>query len=88
MRISGSPSAVTERYGKMCAASGIDSHLHALRHYSATELITAGVDLRTVAGRLGPAAEARRRTRLRGMGRGVRPPGASCLRCMKRPARE
>ncbi|MFD2079112.1 Phage integrase family protein [Actinopolymorpha cephalotaxi] len=31
----------------------IDSHLHALRHYSATELITAGVDIRTVAGRLG-----------------------------------
>ena len=33
--------------------TGIDSHLHALRHYSATELLTAGVDLRTVAGRLG-----------------------------------
>jgi len=32
---------------------GIDTHLHALRHYSATELIAAGVDLRTVAGRLG-----------------------------------
>ncbi|MDT7711634.1 MAG: integrase, partial [Pseudonocardiales bacterium] len=26
---------------------------HALRHYSATELIAAGVDVRTVAGRLG-----------------------------------
>jgi integrase len=37
----------------MCAALGIDSHLHALRHYSATELISAGVDVRTVAGRLG-----------------------------------
>jgi len=37
----------------MCAARGIDSHLHALRHYTATELLTAGVDLRTVAGRLG-----------------------------------
>jgi site-specific recombinase XerD len=37
----------------MCTALGIDSHLHALRHYSATELLTAGVDLRTVAGRLG-----------------------------------
>ena len=44
---------VTHRYGRMCAAIGIDSHLHALRHYSATELLTAGVDLRTVAGRLG-----------------------------------
>jgi site-specific recombinase XerD len=47
------PSAVTHRYGRMCATLGIDSHLHALRHYSATELLTAGVDLRTVAGRLG-----------------------------------
>ena len=28
-------------------------HLHQLRHYSATELIAAGVDVRTVAGRLG-----------------------------------
>jgi integrase len=47
------PSAVTHRYSQMCADLGIDSHLHALRHYSATELLTAGVDLRTVAGRLG-----------------------------------
>jgi hypothetical protein len=28
-------------------------HIHQLRHYSATELIAAGVDVRTVAGRLG-----------------------------------
>lgn len=47
------PSSVTHRYSKMCRELGIDSHLHALRHYSATELLTAGVDLRTVAGRLG-----------------------------------
>ena len=37
----------------MRTSAGIDSHLHALRHYSATELLTAGVDLRAVAGRLG-----------------------------------
>jgi integrase len=30
------------------------TRLHSLRHYSATELLAAGVDLRTVAGRLGP----------------------------------
>ncbi len=37
----------------MCAKLGWDMHLHQLRHYSATELISAGVDPRTVAGRLG-----------------------------------
>jgi integrase len=47
------PDTVTHRYRKMCTKLGIDSHLHALRHYSATSLLTAGVDLRTVAGRLG-----------------------------------
>jgi integrase len=47
------PDWVTHRYTKMCAELGISSHLHALRHYSATELLSAGVDLRTVAGRLG-----------------------------------
>jgi integrase len=48
-----SPSGVTHKYTKMCANLGIQSHLHALRHYSATELLSSGVDLRTVAGRLG-----------------------------------
>jgi integrase len=47
------PDGVSHRYVAMCAGLGIDSHLHALRHYSATELISAGVDVRTVAGRLG-----------------------------------
>ena len=49
------PSGVTHRFARMCNELGIDSHLHALRHYSATELLIAGVDLRTVAGRLGHA---------------------------------
>jgi integrase len=48
-----SPNAVTQRYKDMAARLGIDTHLHALRHYSATELLSAGIDLRTVAGRLG-----------------------------------
>ncbi len=47
------PDAVSHRYIDMCAELGINSHLHALRHYSATELLSSGVDLRTVAGRLG-----------------------------------
>ncbi|TWE22492.1 site-specific integrase [Prauserella muralis] len=47
------PDAVSNRYKKMATRLGIKTHLHALRHYSATELLTAGIDLRTVAGRLG-----------------------------------
>jgi integrase/DNA-binding transcriptional regulator YhcF (GntR family) len=47
------PDSVTQRYGRLSARLGIDTSLHALRHYSATELIAAGVDIRTVAGRLG-----------------------------------
>jgi integrase len=47
------PDGITHRFGRLCERLGIDSHLHALRHYSATELIASGVDIRTVAGRLG-----------------------------------
>ena len=49
------PDALTHRYSAMTASLGLDTHLHELRHYSATELLSAGVDLRTVAGRLGHA---------------------------------
>jgi integrase len=37
----------------MAKRLGIRTTLHRLRHYSATELIAAGVDVRTIAGRLG-----------------------------------
>ncbi|WP_308816412.1 tyrosine-type recombinase/integrase [Pseudonocardia alni] len=47
------PGSVTQRYSRMATRLGLDTHLHNLRHYSATELIAAGVDVRTVAGRLG-----------------------------------
>jgi integrase len=48
-----SPEVISRRYKRMAQHLGINTHIHALRHYSATELLTAGVDLRTVAGRLG-----------------------------------
>ena len=48
-----SPNAITQRYKDMADRLGIKTHLHAPRHYSATELLTAGIDLPTVSGRLG-----------------------------------
>jgi integrase len=48
-----SPHAISSRYADMAKRLGIRTHIHALRHHSATELLSAGVDLRTVAGRLG-----------------------------------
>jgi integrase len=39
------PNAVTQRYNDMAARVGAKTHLHALRHYSATELLSAGVDV-------------------------------------------
>jgi integrase/DNA-binding transcriptional regulator YhcF (GntR family) len=49
------PESVSQRYRRMCRRIGIKTTIHKLRHYSATELILAGVDIRTVAGRLGHA---------------------------------
>jgi hypothetical protein len=47
------PGSVTQRYERLVAKLGIRTTIHKLRHYSATELIKAGVDINTVAGRLG-----------------------------------
>ena len=48
------PHSVSQKYRYMAKRLGLRStRLHSLRHYSATELLAAGVDLRTVAGRLG-----------------------------------
>jgi integrase len=52
-RMPASPDGISARYKTMANKAGIKTHIHALRHYSATELLTAGIDLRTVAGRLG-----------------------------------
>jgi integrase len=48
------PRSLSHRYRRLAVKLGLRStRLHSLRHYSATELIAAGVDVRTVAGRLG-----------------------------------
>ena len=47
------PDSVSQRFDRLAARLDIDTSLHKLRHYNATELIAAGVDVRTVAGRLG-----------------------------------
>jgi integrase len=47
------PDSVGQRFRKLAARLNIKTSVHKLRHYSATELIAGGVDVRTVAGRLG-----------------------------------
>jgi integrase len=48
------PRAISQRYRRMTIKLKLRStRIHSLRHYSATELVAAGVDIRTVAGRLG-----------------------------------
>jgi integrase len=48
------PDSVTRRMTRLAHRLGMPGrHLHEFRHYSATQLLAGGVDLRTVAGRLG-----------------------------------
>ena len=49
------PNVVTDFMTRMAKTVGVDMHFHELRHFSATQLIAAGHDARTVAGRLGHA---------------------------------
>ena len=47
------PDSVTQRFDRLATYLQIDTTFQQLRQYNATELLLAGVDLRTVAGRLG-----------------------------------
>jgi integrase len=49
------PDTMTHRYRRYARRASISSSLKELRHYSATQLLSNGVDLNTVAGRLGHA---------------------------------
>ncbi len=48
------PNTATQRYRRLATRNELRStRLHSIRHYSAAELLAAGIDLRSVAGRLG-----------------------------------
>jgi hypothetical protein len=48
------PDTVTQKYARLAKRNELRStRFHSLRHYSATELISSGIDIRTVSGRLG-----------------------------------
>lgn len=48
------PDSVSRAFRRLCTQAGVKGvRLHDLRHYVATHLLGAGVDVRTVAGRLG-----------------------------------
>ena len=50
------PELVTRRWERLRAKAGVPNvRLHDLRHFVATELLTQGIDVRTVANRLGHA---------------------------------
>jgi integrase len=49
------PHGLTNAFTRVTRRAGISTHFHALRHFSATTAIAAGMDVRTVAGRLGHA---------------------------------
>lgn len=48
------PDSTTRSFRSLCKRASVEGvRLHDLRHYVATRLLTAGIDVRTVAGRLG-----------------------------------
>jgi integrase len=49
------PDHLTDNYVNLTKRLGTPGHFHELRHFSATEAIASGADVRTVAGRLGHA---------------------------------
>jgi integrase len=44
---------VSHRFAELARRLGINCRLHDLRHFMVTQLISAGVDVRTVSGRAG-----------------------------------
>jgi hypothetical protein len=68
------PSSVTRRYSRLVTKLSIPTQLKDRRHYSATELLTVGVDLRTRRRSPGPRRRHDGASPLRGVG-WLRPQG-------------
>jgi len=49
------PDTLSHRFAALMKDMGLPYHFHDLRHFAATQMVAAGTDLRTVAGRLGHA---------------------------------
>lgn len=49
------PDTLSKIFRKVCDQLGLSYNLHELRHFTASQLVAAGVDIRTVSGRLGHA---------------------------------
>lgn len=49
------PDGISQAWRRACERVGVEARLHDLRHFTATELLAAGVDIRTVSARLGHA---------------------------------
>jgi integrase len=50
------PDRMTLAFGRLCRQEGVTGvRFHDLRHFAATRLLTNGIDVRTVSGRLGHA---------------------------------
>jgi integrase len=49
------PDGITGGYSRLASRLGLKTHFHELRHFAATAAIAGGMDVRTVAGRLGHA---------------------------------
>jgi len=49
------PDGISGGFYRLAKKIGVQSHFHELRHFAATTAIASGIDVRTVAGRLGHA---------------------------------
>jgi integrase len=51
------PDTISDWFRQIAKAAGVQTTLHGLRHYNATQMLSSGIDLRTAAGRLGHSGD-------------------------------